>query len=164
MAVREQQTLPVSLDEQLVGRPVRRTRDQVMIAVHVGITRPFEATRDLRVSRASTPQLSGRIPRQASGQRFPDVTEQHDSFEVPLEEGQKAQELTVVVAKPVGPAAATEVKIRNYGYFHAAPACVEAMTATWSLREQLATLGATIVLRASNLCAELPDATCWAQP
>jgi hypothetical protein len=100
----------VGVDHVLVWRSHGLGRHEVVIAVNVPILRPFEALGDLRVSGAGCSQFSGGVA-PTHRQRFPNVAEQDDAFEVSFQEAKKPHELSVVVPKQVGGGFASKMQV-----------------------------------------------------
>ena len=118
MTVREQHALPVCFDHHLIGRAGDGACDEIVIAVDVSVLRVLEAARDFRMVALGERELRRCVARQVPRERFPDVTEQDDAFEVVLEERQEPKELAIVVPEPVSGPAGAEMQIRYDCDFH----------------------------------------------
>jgi hypothetical protein len=116
--VREQQPDAIGFDRKLVRRVFHGAGHQIVVAVHVGVPRRAEALRDLRMALPRAPELLLGAAGDASGQGFPDVPQQHDLLEVPLEEFQKAHELGIVVAEEIRGSRRAKMQVRDDGDLH----------------------------------------------
>src|ERR1041384_5918650 len=110
MTMREQDARITGLDDQFI-RGALHTCDQVMIAVHVQVIVALEASSELRMGFACEAKFMRWIAREPTGEGFPDVSQQHDLFEIPLQESEEFQKLPVVIPEAVRRAAGSQMKI-----------------------------------------------------
>ena len=67
--------------------------------MHVRVARTPQALGELGVILARQTQLLGMPVRQRARQRFPNVAEQDDALEVPLQKSEELHELSVIVTE-----------------------------------------------------------------
>jgi hypothetical protein len=111
--VREQQSHAVGAERELLGDAVHVAGHDVVVAVDVTVLLALEAARELGMRFLRGAKLVRSVAGERAGQRFPDVTEQHNLLEVPFQEAEKPQEFCVVVAETVRGPAPAKVQIRD---------------------------------------------------
>src|SRR5690349_13773882 len=118
MAVTEQQPHAIGIDGVLGRDAPGPTRHQVMIAVYVAVLGAQEALMNGTMTVLSKPELL-HLPRWTGrSQSLPDVTQQHDLFEVVLQKLQKLHEFIVVVPKLVRRPTYSQMKVRDHCDMH----------------------------------------------
>jgi hypothetical protein len=118
VAVREEYAGAAICDHELLGNILDSACNQIMISVYVGVTGALEAAGDLDVRLAGSAKRLLRVAWPFGRQRFPDIPQQNDAFEVGFEEVEKAQESALFVQEEVTSVSRTKVQIGDDSDVH----------------------------------------------